>query len=1078
MFCHLHVHSEYSILGSSIKLESLIKKAASCRMQSIALTDYSVMHGAIYFYKKTLESGIKPIIGMELAVCDKNYLPYNIILLAKGFEGYKNLCKISSLVNLKYKNEKGYVFFEDIRDICRDIICMIGYANNPAASLLIKNNSVEAGEVLKKWLDVFREDLFFEIIRKKNHSIKNNCTDTASEIYRENIIKIFAEKNNIRIIAANNVSFLSKEDCQPFKTLMNISAMSSKKNARFQEKGGYDEYYFKTPSEMGQLFKDCPDALKNTETISESCDLEINLGKMTALNTDIQNKKLESSNRLLRNICYRKTRMKYKENYNDIIKRRLDYELRTIEKTGFSRHFLIVADIAEFARKNHIPICGKGSSAGSIVTYILGISNIDPVANNLSFERFLNDQRKRLPDIDIDVSSRGREKISSYLSSKYGRLNVIRVPVFTTIGTRSSLREAGRVLNISREEIQSAVSECFPGNYSKKHGTAKSDLSYCNEDFLKVSSSISGYIRNLSMHPCAFVIIDKEYSDTIPLMISETGEIMSQYPAENIEDMGFLKIDLINSVTLDHISEVSETLAATRGINMDFSKIPRNDKRVYSMLGKGSSVCVFQMESMGIRSLMKKLRPSSVEDITHLISLYRPGPQQSGMAETFIKRKFREEAVDYMHPDLKEILEETCGVILYQEQVMKIAEKIAGYSPSESDRLRKAMSDLSKQDMENERKRFLKGSCIKGYGQELSEKIFDLIVKFAGYGFVKAHAAAYADIGYVTAYIKSYFPAELISSILTKNSGYYSSGSYIEEARRLGISIKPPDINNSSDRYLTENNGRSLVVSLSSVRDLGQEGVREITDERSSNGHYKDFFDFYGRIIKKRKISIKAAKNLIDTGAFDFTGLKRKYLVIMLEYLSSIKRKKEVSASGMFLKDTGYSDEFFPEISDSLKDYTYDEKIEIENNLLGFCISSNPLDYFRDITKNLNITESSCFRENVDTGRPLKNNIISEGLVLIKRRETIKKALREKEIIFLTLEDRGGMYEAVSFSESSAEECRHIQPGTPVLVRGSLVFKKNDIYMRINQIKNLAALKKIKESSSRQALRTHIVTGS
>ncbi len=1078
MFCHLHVHSEYSILQSSVRLDDLVKKAVSCRMQSIALTDHFVMHGAINFYKKALESGIKPIIGMELIVCDNNYLPYNIILLAKGFEGYKNLCKISSFINLKYKNEKRYLFFEDIHDICRDTICIIGYENNLPAALLIKNKSGEAEKVLEKWLHLFREDLFFEIIRKKNDSLKNNYIDIASEKYRENIIKSFAEKKNIGIVAANNVSFLLKEDYEPFKILLDISAMSSRKDTFCLKKDIHDEYYFKTPLEMKQLFKDCNDALANTEKISEICNIEISLDKIAAHGTGMHNKKQESSNRLIRNICHHKALIKYKENYNESIKKRLDYELGVIEKTGFSRYFLIVADIAEYAKKNHIPICGKGSSAGSIVTYILEISNIDPVMNNLSFERFLHEQRKKLPDIDIDVSSSGREKISSYLSLKYGKLNVIRVPVFATIRTRSSLREAGRVLNMSREEIKSAVNEYSSVCYNRKSKLKKPDISCCNEDFLKASSLISGYIRNLSMHPCAFVIIEKEHSGTIPLMISETGEVMSQYPGENIEDMGFLKIDLINSVTLDNISEVSEILSKTRGIDIDFSKIPRNDRRVYSMLKEGDSICVFQLESMGIRSLMKKLRPSSVEDVTLLISLYRPGPQQSGMVDIFIKRKFKEEPADYIHPDLKEILEETCGVILYQEQVMKIAEKVAGYSPSESDRLRKAMSDLSKQDMENERKRFLRGSCINGYEKGLSAKIFELVSKFASYGFVKAHAAAYADIGYITAYIKSYFPAELISSILTKNSGYYSSGSYIEEARRLGISIKPPDINIASDRYLTENNGRSLIVSLSSVRDLGSEGVKEITDERNANGNYKGFFDFYERIIKKRKISIKAAKNLIDTGAFDFTGLKRKYLVIILEYLSSLKRKKDVYVSEMFHEDTGYADEFFPEISDSLKDYTADEKIEIENNLLGFCISANPLDYFRDMTKNLNIIESRLFKENVDSERPLKNNVISEGFIVIKRRETIKKNGEEKEIIFLTIEDRGGMYEAVSFSESSVEACRQIEPGTPVLIKGSLIFKKNDIFIRINQIKSLAALKEKKKNSLRQALRTHIMAKS
>ena len=1079
MFCHLHIHSEYSILHSSVKIDNLIEKAVSYGMQSIALTDYFVMHGAINFYKKSLESGIKPIIGLELMICDKGCLPYNIILLAKRFEGYKNLCRISSFINLKCKNERKYVRLEDIQDICRDIICIIGYENNLLTSIPVKDNPGEAEKVLKKFSDMFGEDLFFEIIRRKKDNSENKYTYALLERYRENIIKSFAEKNNIGIVATNNVSFLLKEDYHSLKMLLKISSMSSKKTLFPQGKDMCDEYYLKTPSEMNRLFNDLTEALTNTEKISSRCDLKIDPGKIRTRLAKSQTKTTAGSNELLRKICYQKICTRYTENCNYNIQKRLDYELQVIGKTGFSRYFLIVADIAEYARKNRIPICGKGSSAGSIVTYILGISTIDPVMNNLSFERFLHEQRKKLPDIDIDVSSKGRDKIIRYLSLKYGKLNVIRVPVFTSIRTRSSLREAGRVLNLSRQEIQSVVNEYSSENYRKKPDIKKSGISFADEDLLKASYSISGYIRHLSMHPCAFVIIDKECSDIIPLMISETGDVMSQYSGENIEDMGFIKIDLINSVTLDHISEVSEILLKTRGIDMNFSKIPRDDKRVYQMLEKGNSLCVFQMESMGIRSLMKKLRPSSVEDIALLISLYRPGPQQSGMVEIFIRRKFREEPADYMHSDLKEILKETCGVMLYQEQVMKAAEKIAGYTPFESDRLRKAITDLSEKDMENERKRFLKGSLSRGYGYELSVRIFDLIRKFAGYGFVKAHAASYADIGYITAYIKSYFPAELISVILTRNSGYYSRGSYIEEARRLGIYIKPPDINNSSDRYLAENDGKSLIVSLSSVSDLGPKGVNEIIRERNSNGKYQGFFDFYERIVKKGKISIKAAKNLIDIGAFDFTGLKRKYLLIILEYLSSVKRKKHTGiTSSMFDKGMDNTGDFFPEISDLVEDYDTSEKIEIESNLLGFCISANPLDYFKDITKDLNITRSGCFKENISAKRPLRNNVISEGFVLIKRKEACKNCGDKREIIFLTLEDRDGMYEAVSFSEPSIKYCEQIKPGTPVLVRGALVFKKNDAYIRIDYIKNLAELKKTKENSLKQTLKTCIIAKS
>ena len=444
------------------------------------------------------------------------------------------------------------------------------------------------------------------------------------------------------------------------------------------------------------------------------------------------------------------------------------------------------------------------------------------------------------------------------------------------------------------------------------------------------------------------------------------------------------------------------------------------------------------------------------------------------MVDAFIKRKFKEETVDYMHDDLKPILEETYGVILYQEQVMKVAEKTAGYSPSESDRLRRAITDLSGRDMENERLRFLEGALKKGYESELSVRIFNLIAKFAGYGFVKAHAAAYAGISYITAYIKSYFPAELIAAILSRNSGYYGKESYVEEARRLGILIQPPGINLASDRYTTGGNGKTLMVSLLSVKGLGTEGTKKIIIERKKQGKYENFFDFYERIVKKRKISLKAAKNLIDAGAFDFTGLKRKYLMLILEYLSSIKTRKDISHTTVFNKNMDWENKFFPETSDILKEYTPKEKIKLEASLFGFGISSNPLDYFKEITGEFKITDSSFFNKLICKQKPLKSGIIAEGFIISKRKEALKNK-EEKEIVFLTIEDRGGMYEAVSFSQPSLKTCTQITVGTPVLLRGTLIFKKNDIYIKINQIASLIELKKTKEEKLKDILKVQIL---
>lgn len=1078
MFCHLRVHSEYSLLRSTIKLKELVEKTRAYGMKSVALTDYFVMHGAINFYKEASLAGIKPVIGIELIISEKDYPPYNIVLLAKNLNGYRNLCKVSSLINLKDRSDRYNISFKDIQDLCKHTICLIGYENNLTISLLLKNRIKEAEAILDEWSGTFGSNLFFELQRPGNNACKTGYPDIAAKKYREYIFKNFAGKKGIGIVATNNVSFLSKEDYCAFKAFFKIYTMSSAKIIKQVKDEDLEECYFKTRPEMKNLFKDLHQALENTITISGQCDLVLDFKKITAFCSKNRSEKYikntDKSAILLRETCYHKARLIYGRDYGEDIKKRLEYELGVIEETGFSRYFLIVSDIADYARKNNIPICGKGSSAGSLVVFILGISNIDPLINNLSFERFLHRQRKKLPDIDIDISSTGRDKISRYLSSKYGLSNVVRVPIFTRIGTRSSLRESGRVFNLGRQEIELAISDFSLYRHNTNLDTEKSGPDYSDKNFIKIASSISGFIRHISMHPCAFAIIDNRYSDMVPLMLSETGDIMSQYSAENIESMGFLKIDLIKSVTLDHIDEISKVLARTRGIYLDFTKIPANDKKVFRSLSEGNSLCVFQLESMGIRALMKKLKPASLEDITLLLSLYRPGPQQSGMVEAFIKRKFKEEPVDYMHHDLKPVLDETYGVILYQEQVMKVAEKIAGYSPYESDRLRRSITDLSRHDMENERQRFLEGALKKGYEHKLSVKIFNLIAKFAGYGFVKAHAAAYAGISYITAYIKAYFPAELIAAVLSRNAGYYNKETYIEEARRLGIQIKPPDINLATDRYTTGHSGKTLMVSLLAVKDLGAEGVKKIIREREKNGKYENFFDFYERIVKKKMISIKAAKNLICAGAFDFTGLKRRYLTVLLEYLGSLKTERKGFPVSTLNKNINYENVLFPEVSNALQEYKTEEKIRLESSLLGFSLTCSPLDYFKKITENLKVTDSLLFKQLVCEKNPLKSGVITEGFIITKRKEILKNK-EGKEIIFLTLEDRGGMYEAVSVSQPSLKICTEIKPGTPVLLKGALIFKRNDIYVRINQIASLAELKRIREEKLKDTLKIQIL---
>jgi DNA polymerase III subunit alpha len=1072
MFCHLHIHSEYSFLESSVKIKDLVNMAKKYGMKSLALTDILSMHGVIDFYRNATENNIKPIMGAEILVI-KNEAIFSFILIAKNLKGYENLCRIVSNANLNKKNRPSPVNFSLIKDYGSGLIAISEFSRSEFFCFLQKNNTEEADLKLKEWINIFGDDFYIEIQRTSLTGSHIDVKDSIRESFKEKIILEFAARNSVKIVAGNDVHYLSKQDYDTYRHMAKLKLMSSKENLFF-DVAGNNENYFKNSDEMQNMFYDLSEALKNTEEISDKCSLVLEFGKNKLPYFEVPGGQTQES--YLRKLCYDKIAFRYGKKADSTISNRLDYELSVIEKAGFCGYFLIVADIARFAYENKIPTCGKGSSAGSIVTYLLGISNVDPVTQNLCFERFLNEDRKNLPDIDIDMSGKGRCKLADYLSLKYGKYNVLRVPVFTTFKTRASIREAGRILSLGKEKTDEII-RLIPDRNIRQPDINRKEL-INNDDVLHVSENLKGYIRHTAMHPCAFIVLGENMSEDIPLMRSETGEIMSQYGIDDIESMGFLKIDIINSLTLDHIDEVMEILKKTRDIYLDFSNISYDDEAVYKILSDGDTLGTFQLESMGIRSLMKKLKPGKLGDITLLISLYRPGPQQSGMVDIFIERKYKRCKVDFLHEDLKEILEETCGVMLYQEQVMKAAVKIAGYSFGEADKLRKTSFNLPYFNMEDEKRRFVKGAADNGYESDFAEKLFSLISKFASYGFVKAHAAAYAEIGYKTCFLKIKYPAELLSVILTKNSGYYCKSSYIEEARRLGINIKLPDINLSGMKFLTEDSGNSIRVSLISIRDLGIEGTESIIKERAENGLFKNFSDFYERIIRPKKITVSAAENLIKVGAFDFTGLKRKYLLLVLEYLLKIRQKKQpqISIGNITLinDDFCYLDDFFPEIKNSIQDYGLEEKLEIENLILEFCASANPLEYFKNELAGFNIIKSSSFRSEVSEKIPYKKEIFTSGIILIRR---IEKTKAGKEIIFFTVEDSGGMYEAAVFAKQCLKNAGKILPGSPVLINGNLYYKNYDISVVAEKIISLTSLKKLKNKKSKEDAKSTLLAG-
>jgi DNA polymerase-3 subunit alpha len=1057
-FSHLHVHSEYSLMESTIRIKDLVSTAARNGMEAVALTDKHTMSGTVEFYREAIMKNIKPIAGCEIRVV-RSGVTSRLVILIKNTKGYENLCQLISKSNMESRTPAPSVKISDLGKKSGGLIGLSCCRNGEISQLLEQEKAKSALRSAEYYRELFNGNFFLEIQRyPKTKSILSSSLPSE-------ILVNFALRNNIPMVATNDVHYLNRADYPIYRCLSKIKsmAMMAVPDADFVSN---DEHYFKSTSEMASLFPDIRQAVFNTMAIADMCRLELPLGSIIFPHFKVPGGKKEDEH--LKKLCRQGLKWRYGSGPSPDILRRLKKELEVITETGFCGYFLIVADIARFARQHEIPICGKGSSAGSLVSYILGISNVDPVKNNLYFERFLNRERKEPPDIDIDLSHKRRAEIVRYLELKYGKNNISRVCTFSTLKPRAAIREAGRFLGYSKEDVDRIANTYSPSFSSGLAGRQCSGITAgghkypdtANTQHKKItciSKKIENYVRHTSLHPSAFIISSTDLTKKIPLALSRTGETMSQYGKDSIEDLGLLKIDLINSLNLSLLEDVPKMLKAGRNIDLDIRELGYHDSKTFDLIKNGNTLGVFQLESYGIRKLAKKIKPATLNDITFLISLYRPGPQQSGMVKNFIERKFGREKIVYLHRDLEPILSETYGIILYQEQVMQIAVIIAGYSLSEADNLRKAMTKLSKKEMERQKERFIRGAAGRGYHIKTAKEIFKLVSKFASYGFVKAHAAAYAELSYKTCYIKAHYPAELLSIILTDDSGYYGRAQYIEEARRSGIKIKLPDINSSSYKFSVEDDGKSIRIPLTSVRELGQTGAGSIIRERDRNGRFKDFTDFYCRISKSgRGIPGKAAVNLIKVGAFDFTGIKRKYLLLSYLYM----------ASGRTIG--GGRSHPLPCREGPLKDFGILETLEMEEKILGFCASRSPLDYFKSELEDYRRVRSGLFEDIAGS----KENIFAAGIIITRK---IKKTRNGENILLCTLEDEDGMYESVFFPNTYKKNLRTISGQSPVIIKGRVCSRDGHVFLVGKNSASLSGIKKIRSRARKDSIKNNLL---
>jgi len=1045
---HLHVHSQYSMQDGLCSIEDLIKKATKFNMKALALTDHDGLYGAIQFYKKAKSAGIKPIIGCEIRIKNnqKSNQAYHLILLAKDKRGYSNLCQIITRAHLSNPGSILAIEKDILAKYSKRIIGLSGCDKGEISLLLSKKKIKQAEEAACWYQQVFGKENFY--LELSFHGL-----DKEKEI-NSRLIEI-GQKLKIPTVVTNNVHYLEKNQASSQRLLNKIANLGTKERL-YHQKLETDEYYFKSPSEMEKIFFQVPQALKNSIEISDKCNLELNLGKIHLPAYPLPPS--YSAPDYLKKLCLEGLKKYYPAPSSKVIKH-LQYELKIINQMGFAGYFLIVRDIVHFAKQNNIPVGpGKGSSAGSLVSYLLNITEVDPLKYQLFFERFLNPERIDLPDIDIDFGQLGREKVISYIFKRFGSNRVTHVSTISTYAARSAIRDTGRALSFLPQEINK-IAQLMP--IFSSPGVIKASLKHlpelqklpCDQEPLKslfsFAQTIEGKPRHLSVHASSMIISDRPLSEVVPLEITNQGEIVSQYEKESIKDLGLLKMDILGSRSLTVIKKTLEMLKE-ENININLNKLPLDDKATFSALQKGKTLGVFQLESSGMSSLLRKLSPSHLNDLIAALSLYRPGPLDSGMTEHYLKRKRGEEEITYLHPKLKPILKDTYGVILYQEQVMRVVSVFAHLNLGEADLFRRAISSRSPVEMEKQRDNFLKKATNQGNTKEEAEKIFNLISKFAHYGFNKAHSTSYALISFLTCYLKVHYPAFYLASMLTYGMGYYSSDRYIQEARRFTVKVLPPDINKSGAGFTAEEG--AIRVGLGKLKGMGEKHLKSILSLREKCQRFDSLYDFCYKTIPLR-INQPLIENLIKVGAFDFTAYPRSALLTLLPLtLKEVrKRAKERIQNKISEEKKLCSTELIA--SDSIPVYHFSKsfQMDLEKEILDLYVTDHPLGSYDKKLAYFSIIKSNQI-ENICNQKPI---LIVGILIQVRRQFT-----RQKQVMaFLLLEDEAGFFEVITFPAVYQKYSNLFRKEAHLLIEGVLSKNSGDFKIIAQKIININSIK-------------------
>lgn len=1049
MFVHLHVHTEYSLLDGASRIEKVIEKAHRLGMPAVAITDHGSMYGVIEFYKAARQKGIKPILGCEVYVAPRSRFQkepgrddhkYHLVLLAKNMQGYRNLMKLVTAGYLEGFYYKPRVDKELLEKYHEGLIALSGCMAGEIPELLLAGEDEKALQAALWYRDTFKEGNFY--LELQDHGLAEQ-KKLNSKLLR------LGEERGIPLVATNDVHYLERSDAAAHDVLLCIQTGKSVEDPnRLRFEGS--EFYFKDAEEMKETFGDFPaEVLENTLKIAAEVELDFSFDKKYLPTYDIPSS-YQDAGEYLKVLCYQGLSQKYPEVTKDL-KERLEYELDVINKMGFAGYFLIVWDFVRFAHENGILVGpGRGSAAGSLVAYALSITNIDPLRYGLLFERFLNPERVTMPDIDIDFCYERRDEVIRYVVDKYGEDRVAQIITFGTMAARLAVRDVGRALNFSYGETDriAKMIPFEPGMNIDRALEINKDLAdlYKSDEryrlLLDTSKAVEGLPRHASTHAAGVVISGEPLVEHVPLQKTADNVVVTQFPMNTLEELGLLKMDFLGLRTLTIMGEALRQINARRKDNekLRLETIPLDDASTFALLAQGETAGVFQLESSGMRSVLRELKPNKFEDIIAVVALYRPGPMEQ--IPVFIESKHGQRPIKYLHPDLEQVLKETYGVIVYQEQIMEVAAKMAGFSLGQADLLRRAIGKKKKEILDEQREIFVQGVIKKGYTKKLGEELYDLIVKFASYGFNKSHAAAYALIAYQTAYLKANYPLEFMAALLT---GVMSSSEkvalYIADCRRQGIEILPPDVN-ESDVNFTVVGEKRIRFGLAAVKNVGKTAIETIIETRKKEGKFISLQDFCNK-VDLRTCNRKVLESLIKSGAFDsLGGLRSQYLNILDEAMDNAHQMQKDRLNGQISMFTYLGEDTAAPASPvdklpAIPEFSLKEKLFMEKEMVGLYISGHPLNQYRLILDNLRGAIPVAELSEVGDRR----NVAVVGLISSLRVIYTKKG---RPMSFLKLEDLTGEVEVVVFSDIHEKYQKELQEDRVVLIYGSTDLKEEE----------------------------------